>query len=184
MTITTAPTTARSTPALTRTMAFLATLLLLGDAVVSLLHPNAMSDHAAGPGRLSELLSGLAFITMAASLLPLSPVAGLSRALFALAPLGLGLCGILMVGVVLMHDEPPVAVFLVSVLVALVGCVVAGVVGIRSGTWPVVTGVGIALLLPALFLAPFNSVVLAEVWLLVALTTRTSKSDDDRHRRR
>jgi hypothetical protein len=157
-----------------------AALALLVDATVSLVAPDALSDHSAGPGRLSELMSGLAFLAMAVALVPLAPEAGRRRWLFSLAPMGLALCGLAMVGVVLTGHEPPLAVFLVSVLTALVGCVTAAFIGHRDGTWPWWTAAGVALVLPVLFLAPLNSLVLALVWVLVAVTTRVRGSSDGR----
>jgi hypothetical protein len=155
-----------------------AALALLGDATVSLLHPDALTDHASGAGRLSELLSGVAFVAMAVALLPPTRAITRRRWLFAAAPVGLGLCGLVMVAVVVTGHEPHVAVFLVSVTLSLVGCVAAAVIGQRSGVWPWVTATGVAMVLPILFLVPFNSLVLAGVWAMVAVSTRLPRSGD------
>ena len=67
--------------------------------------------------------------------------------------------------------EPPTWLFIAGALPTFIGQVAVGVLGIPS-RWPWWTGVGVALLMPIMFLAPFNTAFMAIVWIAVALTIR------------
>ena len=92
------------------------------------------------------------------------------RALWLLAPAGLTVAGVTMIGVVVTGSEPAEWLFVASVLPTFIGLVAAGVIGARRGVWPWWTGAGVAVFLPVMFLVPFNSFVMAAIWLAVALT--------------
>jgi hypothetical protein len=149
-----------------------ATVLLLVDGLIMVTAGDAVGDHASGAGLWSEAVAGAAFVAFAAALLPLAPTQGLRRVLWLLAPAGLLVAGLTMLGVVLTGTEPAEWLFAIAVLPTLVGLVSAGVVGARSGTWPWWTGLGVALFLPIMFLVPFNSFVMAATTAAVALTAR------------
>ena len=171
MTTTASTTTTRSTtPPVTRRAGLLAAALLLAEAALELAAPDQMGDHTTGAGRLSEALAGASFVAGAVALVPLIP-RGRSRFLFGLAPAGLGLAGLTMVSVVAVRSEPAEWLFVLSMAALVVGTISAGIIGARSGTWPLWTAVAVALFVPVMFLVPLNSVVLAAILAAVALVS-------------
>jgi hypothetical protein len=151
------------------TAAGLAAVLLLVGAAIALLAPENLADHSRGAGRLSELVTGLAFLAGAVTLVLLAPDGAPRRPLWMLAPAGLAITGLSMLGVVVTGTEPPEWLFLLAVGTTLVGMVVAAVIGTRAGTWTWPVAVAVALYLPVMFLLPWNSVVMALIWLALAL---------------
>jgi hypothetical protein len=146
-----------------------AAVLLALNAAVGLI--GDVEDHTTGLGAASEVTAGLAFLAGAAALALLRPVGGWRGALWSLAPAGLVVSGLTMVGVPLVGAEPAEWLFVIAVLPTFVGLVATGVLGARR-TWGWPTGVGLALLLPIMFLAPLNSLLMAAVWSSVALNQR------------
>jgi hypothetical protein len=150
--------------------------VLVVNGAVGLIAPDTVGDHSTGAGLVSELTAGAAFLLAAISLVLLTPAVGTGRseragkALWLLAPAGLAVAGLTMVGVVLTGSEPGEWLFVAAVLPTFIGLVAAGVIGSRRGVWPWWTGVGVAVFLPVMFLVPFNSFVMAGIWLAVALT--------------
>jgi hypothetical protein len=162
-------TAARSTPA--RRSALVAVAALAVEAVVSVVAgPDAMNDHMRGAGAVSEVAVGIAFVACAATLVLLRPVAGWRGLLWWLGPVGLSVAGIVMLAVPVVGSEPPSWLVDLAVLPALVGMVTAGIVGTTARVWPWWTGLGVALFLPVMFAAPFNGLLMAGIWLAVALT--------------
>jgi hypothetical protein len=155
--------------------ALAATVLLLVDGLIMVTAGDALGNHDSGAGLWSEAVAGAAFVAFAAALLPLAPTRGLRRVLWLLAPAGLMVAGLTMLGVVLTGTEPAGWLFAIAVLPTLVGLVSAGVVGARTGVWPWWTGLGVALFLPIMFLVPFNSFVMAAVTMAVAVTARRTR---------
>lgn len=146
-------------------------LLLVGGIVALMSDPVTLADHSQGAGALSELTTGLAFVAGALALAALTPVRGWRRVLWMLAPFGLAVGGLTMVGVPIVGAEPPGWLFLLAVAPILVGMIAAGVIGTRR-VWPWWTGVGVALFLPIMFAMPLNSLFMSGVWACVALTVR------------
>ena len=159
-----------------RQFALAAAGVLVVNGAVGVMAPDAVGDHSTGAGLASELTAGAAFLLAAICLVLLTPGAGsgqperVGRALWLLAPAGLAVAGLTMVGVVITGSEPAEWLFVVAVLPTFIGLVAAGVIGSRRGVWPWWTGVGVAAFLPVMFLVPFNSFVMAAIWLAVALT--------------
>lgn len=163
---------ARSRRSTARPAAITAAVCLLAGGTVALVaDAAALSDHTRGAGALSEALTGLAFLAGAVALTVLTPVHGWRRMLWALAPFGLAVGGLTMVGVPIMGGEPPTWLFLLGVVPTFVGLIAAGVLGSRR-VWPWWTGLALALFLPIMFLVPFNSIPMAAVWICVALAQR------------
>jgi len=146
-----------------------AALALLGDAVVAAAAPDQMGDHSQGAGRVSELLVAAAFLAGALALVLLAPAGRAHRALWLLAPAGLAVAGLTMLGVVLTGAEPPEWLFLVAIAPTAVGMVAAAVIGVRARIWSWPVAVGVAAFLAIMFFLPFNSVLMALVWGTVAL---------------
>jgi hypothetical protein len=162
-----------SHPTSARSAALVAVAALAVDAVVSAVAgPDAVSDHMTGAGAVSEVAVGVAFVACAVALALLRPVAGWRGLLWWLGPVGLAVAGMIMVGVPVVGSEPPSGLVDLVVLPALVGMATAGVVGSRRRVWPWWTGLGVALFLPVMFTVPYNSVLMALIWLAVALTAR------------
>ena len=155
-------------PVLARVWAAVAAALLLGNGALGVSGAD-LSDHFVGLGLVSEVTAGLAFLAGAASLALVVPVGGWRAWLWWLAPLGMSLAGLTMVGVPLTGSEPAAWLFLLAVVPTFVGQVAAGMIGARR-LWPWWVGVGIALQLPVMFLVPFNSLLMAVAWVAVALT--------------
>lgn len=154
---------------LPKAAAAFAVAALLGDLALGLAAPDAMSDHSQGAGRVSEALVGLAFLLGSVALAALVPHRGRwGRALWWLAVAGLAAMGVTMLAVVVTGAEPPSALVTAETLATLVGMVATGVLGARRGVWPWPVGVGLALFLPLMFLAPLNALFMAAVWLGVA----------------
>ena len=163
-------------PASARPVALVAVAALAVDAVVSAVAgPDALSDHMRGAGAVSEVAVGLAFLACAATLVLLRPVAGWRGLLRWLGPVGLALGGVIMVCVPAVGSEPPGPLVDLALLPALVGMVAAGIVGTTRRVWPWWTGLGVALFLPVMFTAPYNSVLMALIWLAVASTGSTAR---------
>ena len=155
-----------------RAAAALAVPLLLVDGVIMLVAGDALSDHSRGPGLWSEFVVGLAFLAGAVALAGLTPTSGTLRRAWLLGPAGLAVAGLTMIGVVLTGSEPAEWLFALAVLPTFVGLVLDGIFGVRRGVWPWWTGAGVALFLPVMFIAPYNSFVMAAIWLAVACTAR------------
>jgi hypothetical protein len=116
-----------------RTAAFAAAAAFVVDGVVTLLADgDALNDHTTGAGAVSEVTAGLAFLACATSLSLLTPVRGWRALLWWLAPLGLGLSGILMVGVPIVGSEPPSWIVDPAILASLVGLIAAGILGTKA----------------------------------------------------
>lgn len=145
-----------------------AAALLLANMVLAIAAPGQMGDHSTGAGRLSEGLVGLSFIAGSAVLVALMPKGAWSRITWILAIAGLFSSGLSMLAVLVAATEPPVELFLVEVALAVPALIAVGAVGIRRRTWPWWVGVGMALLLPVMFALPFNSPIMAAVWIAVA----------------
>jgi hypothetical protein len=150
--------------------------VLVVNGAVGLIAADAVGDHSTGAGLVSELTAGAAFLLAAITLVLLTPDPGpgrrerVGKALWLLAPAGLTVAGLTMVGVVLTGSEPGEWLFVAAVLPTFIGLVAAGVIGSRRRVWPWWTGVGVAVFLPVMFLVPYNSFVMAAIWLGVALT--------------
>lgn len=156
-----------------RSAALTAATLLFTTGVLTLFGDDAaLGDHTEGLGALSEILTGLAFLAGAVALAVLRPVTGWRGLLWTLAPVGLALSGVSMLLVPVLAAEPPGWLFLGGVLPTFVGMIAAGVIGVRSGLWRWWTGVAVAVFLPIMFTLPFNTVLMAAVWVLVALSGR------------
>ena len=149
-----------------------AALLLVANGVIGLL--GDVDDHTAGLGLLSEVTAGVAFLGGAVALALLCPVTGLRRVLWWLGPVGMTVTGATMIGVPVIGSEPAEWLFVVAVLPTLVGTVSAGVLG-AGRLWPWWTGAGLALLLPVMFLLPFNSFVMAAIWFTVGRVVRAER---------
>jgi hypothetical protein len=80
-----------------------------------------------------------------------------------LAPFGLAVAGAPMLGVPVTGTEPPLWLFLLSVIPTFVGMIAAGVLGTRR-VWPWWVGLGLALFLPVMFVVPLNGLLLASSW--------------------
>lgn len=145
--------------------------LLVNGIVALMADAEALHDHSRGAGALSELTVGLAFLAGAVSLVALTPVRGWRRALWLLAPFGLVVGGVTMVGVAIVGAEPPGWLFVLGVAPLLVGMIAAGVIG-TGRVWPWWTGLGVALFLPIMFTMPLNGLLMSAVWASVALTVR------------
>lgn len=130
-----------------------------------------VDDHTSGSGMFSELTAGAAFLAGATALVLLRPRDARSRIPWGMAIAGLTLSGGTMLGVTLIGAEPAEWLFLVAVLPSFIGMLGTGVVGVRR-VWPWWTGAGVALFLPVMFVLPFNSFVMAAIWLAVGLTGR------------
>ncbi|WP_028659616.1 hypothetical protein [Nocardioides insulae] len=128
-----------------------------------------VEDHTTGLGLASELTAALAFLALAVALAATVPVTGWRALLWWSGPVGLTIAGLTMIGVPVVGAEPADWLFVLSVLPTLIGTVAAGVLGSRR-IWPWPTGVGLALFLPIMFLAPLNSLWMALVCLGVLLT--------------
>lgn len=135
-------------------------------AVAALGLSGDVSDHTHGLGAASEILAGVSFLTAAVTLILLRPVSGWRGALWWLAPIGLGISGCSMLMVPVVGAEPPDWLFVVGVVPCFVGLVAAGVLGIRR-IWPWWVGIGVALQLPIMFLAPLNALWMALLWIAV-----------------
>ncbi len=165
-------TTART---LARTAALVAAVFLLANMVLAIVAPGQMGDHATAAGRLSEGLVGLSFIAGAAALLPLLPQPATARWFWLLGIAGLAASGLTMLAVFATTLEPPFQLFLAEVAVTAPALVGIAVSGVRRGNWPWWVGLGIALLLPIMFLLPLNSMIMAIVWIVAAWQLRTGK---------
>lgn len=157
-----------------RTAAWVAAICLFANGLLALFYDVAtLSDHTRGPGMISRITTGLAFVAGAGSLALLTPVTGWRRWLWTAGPAGLALAGATMLAVPVVGAEPPPWLFLLAVVPTLFGTVAAGVLGAKKGTWPWWTGTGLALLLPIMFTLPFNGFLMAGVWMAIALTARS-----------
>ncbi len=156
---------------LVRLAAIAATAMLTVNGLVAL--AGDVDDHMAGLGLVSEATAGLSFLAGAVALAGIVPVAGWRALLWWLAPVGMAIAGLTMISVPILGTEPPDWLFVVAVLPTFVGLVAAGVLG-TGRRWPWWTGVGLAFLLPIMFLLPpfANGFAMACVWLAVALTAR------------
>lgn len=176
MSLTTTPTprhtsrTGRQDRHAVRMSAAAAAALLIANGAVSLFGGD-LTDHTRGPGMATEILTGLSFLAGAAALASAARVHGWRAWLWWLAPLGMTIAGLTMVGVPLAGAEPPTWLFIAGALPTFIGQVAVGVLGIPN-RWPWWTGVGVALLMPIMFLAPFNTAFMTIVWIAVALTIR------------
>jgi hypothetical protein len=159
-------TTARRSVTLFASLAAVA--LLLAGGIIALIAPEQMDDHSAGLGRLSEALAGLALLAGAMALAPLTPRGIVVRILWLLGVIGLAGVGLTMLSVVVTTVEAPEAVVLAVVGLAALGLIAAGIIGIMRRIWPWWVGVAVALLVPIMFLLPYNSFFMAAVWALVA----------------
>lgn len=153
-----------------------AAALLLATGVVGFL--GDVDDHTQGLGAVSETLAGLSFLAGALALVLLRPVTGWRAMLWWLAPVGMTISGLSMLAVPVTGSEPPAWLFVAGVLPTAIGLVAAGVLGIGR-RWRWWTGVGLALLLPMMFLLPLNTLWMSLVWLSVAFSTapRGRRSD-------
>ena len=142
------------------------------EAAVAALWPANLADHATGAGRVSEALAGLGFLLAAAVLAAFAT--GRLRGLFALGMLGCAAVGVAQVDIAARGQEWPETVTTVIVLAAWAGLVLAGVAGARAGAWSWPVAVALAVVVPALFFvpSPFNSVVIALLFVTVAVVTR------------
>ena len=147
-----------------------AAALLVANGIAAALG-DAVGDHTGGLGALSDGLTGLAFLAGAAALGLLRPVSGWRGALWRVGPLGMTLAGASMLSVPLLDAEPPFWLVLVAVVPTLVGTISAGIFG-TGRLWPRWVGVGVALLLPIMFTLPFNTLVMAAIWVAVALAAQ------------
>lgn len=147
-------------------------LAFVAEAAVATIWPADLSDHSTGAGRVSEALAGLGFLLAAATLVALASKR--LRALFALGVLGCAAVGVAQVDIAARGDEWPESVVTVIVLAAWAGLVLAGVAGTRAGRWTWPVAVALGAVVPALFFvpSPFNSVVIALLWLAVGAVTR------------
>jgi hypothetical protein len=152
-----------------RVAALTAALMLLVNGVVGL--AGDVDDHTTGLGLISEITAGVAFLAGAVALGLLRPVGGWRGFLWWLAPTGLTIAGLTMVGVPVIGSEPAEWLFVVAVLPTFVGLVAAGILG-TGRVWPWWTGAGVALLLPVMFILPLNSFVMAAIWLAIGLPGR------------
>lgn len=149
-------------------------LVLAAEAVVSAAAPGGTNDHSAGAGRLSEALAGAAFALAAFALAGYAVRLGPRRQWLGVpAIVGTGLAGVAMLTIAATGREWSEPVTTAIVLLALVGLVLHGVLGWRSGVWPAWVAVLLAALLPVMFLvpSPFNSAVMAMCWAGTALAT-------------
>lgn len=146
-----------------------AALLLAGGTVALLADPDALADHTGGLGALSEILTGLAFLAGALTLTLLRAVNGWRAWMWALAPFGLTVGGLTMLAVPVIGQEPPGWLFLLGVIPSFVGLIAVAVLGTKR-VWPWWTGLALALFLPIMFGLPFNSLLMAAVWVCVAYT--------------
>jgi hypothetical protein len=153
-------------------LAWATALTFAAEAVVAALWPANLADHATGAGRVSEALAGLGFLLAAAALAAFA--APRLRGLFALGVLGCAAVGIAQVDIAARGEEWPEPLVTVIVLAAWAGLVLAGIAGARAGAWSWPIAVALAAVVPALFFvpSPFNSVVIALVWVAVAVVTR------------
>lgn len=156
-----------------------AAALLLAGGIIALIAPEQMDDHSTGLGRLSEALAGVAFLAGALALAPLTPRGTLVRILWLLGVIGLAGVGLTMLSVVVTTVEAPEAVVLPVVGLAALGLIAAGVIGIMRRIWPWWVGVAVALLVPIMFLLPYNSFFMAAVWALVAWRARAETTASD-----
>lgn len=155
---------------LSRIAAAVAAGILLTGVVFALVSGTAVpTDNTRGAGALSELLMGLAFLAGAGALALFTPVRGWRLVLWILAPFGLAVGGLTMIGVPAVGQEPPTWLFLLGVVPSFFGLLAVGIIGTRR-VWPWWTGLALALFLPIMFLVPFNNIPMAVVWALVALT--------------
>lgn len=145
-----------------------AAALLVANGVAGIFG-DTVGDHTRGLGALSDALTGLAFLAGAAALALLTPVRGWRGALWRLGPFGMTLAGASMLSVPLLGAEPPMWLVLAAVVPTLVGMISAGIFG-TGRLWPWWVGSGVALFLPIMFTLPFNALVMAAVWISVALT--------------
>jgi hypothetical protein len=151
------------------------TLVLAAEAGVSGGVSGGTSDHSVGAGRLSEALAGAAFVLAAFALAGYAVRMGPRRRWLGLpAVAGTGLAGIAMLTIAATGREWSEPVTTGIVLLALVGLVLQGFLGWRSGVWPAWVAVLLAALMPVMFLVPnpFNSAVMALCWAGTALATR------------
>jgi len=169
MTVLTTPVATTSAVRSPRALAWAAAAVLGVNGVIGL--AGDVDDHTTALGLASELTAGLAFVLGAVALALLTPVRGWRRVLWSLAPLGLTVAGLTMLGVSVIGSEPAEWLFVVAVLPTFVGLVAAGVLG-SGRCWPWWTGAGLAVFLPVMFALPLNSFVMALVWVAVATTAR------------
>ena len=152
--------------------AIAAAVLLVANAVIALIAPDQMDDHSAGLGRLSEGLAGFSFVAGAIGLAALTPRGTLVRVFWVIGVLGLLAVGLIMLAVVVTTVEAPEGIVLAVVGLAVLGLIAVAIIGIKRGIWPWWVGVPVALLIPIMFLIPFNSVIMAAIWVLVAWRAR------------
>ncbi|MGC0250670.1 hypothetical protein [Pseudactinotalea sp. Z1748] len=167
---TTPPSTIETRIRRARIAAALAAAILIVNGVLTFFDGD-LSDHTTGIGLVSEVTAGAAFLAGALALALIVPVTGWGALLWWLAPAGLTIAGVIMLGVPITGQEPAEWLFLLAVVPTSLGLIAAGVLGSRR-RWPWWTGAGLALFLPIMFLAPFNGLLMALVWLAVAITLR------------
>lgn len=152
--------------------AIAASLLLIANAVLAAIAPDAMGDHSTGLGRLSEGLAGLSFVAGGLAIAALAPSGAFARSIWILAVVGCAACGITMLAVFVSTVEPPTELVMIEVAVTAIALIGTAVVGGIRRVWPWWVAAGVALLLPIMFLVPFNSVFMAAIWLAVATWAR------------
>jgi hypothetical protein len=154
--------------------AYATAILIAAEAVVSTVGSENISDHSSGPGRLSEALLGIAFLTAAVALMLFLPRGVAARVTSLPGIAATALTGVAMLSVTVTGEEWPEPIVTALVLVNLVGLIAQGVIGWRTRVWPWWAGLLVSLFLPAMFFLPnpLNSVVMALIWAGVGLAGR------------
>lgn len=156
-----------------RAAAATAAVLLVLEGMLSVVV--GVDDHTDAWGAVSEVVAGLAFLSGAISLALYVPVSGWRAVLWWLAPAGLALSGLTMLSVPVVGAEPAEWLFVLAVLPCFIGTVSAGVLGIGR-RWPWWVGAALAAFLPIMFLLPYNSFLMALVWMGVYFSTTRLES--------
>ncbi|WP_111718448.1 hypothetical protein [Homoserinimonas sp. OAct 916] len=162
---------------LPRSAAVVAAVFLLGNAALWMVATENMGDHATVAGRASEALVGASFVFGAVALLFIARRAGsalgLWRVAWWLAVVAMIAAGVTMIAVFVSATEPPFELFLAEAGLAAASLIAVGISGWRAQAFPLWVGIGVALLLPMMFLLPLNSLWMAAVWVAVAITATT-----------
>ncbi|UOE45797.1 hypothetical protein [Agromyces larvae] len=126
-----------------------------------------LADHASGAGRATEALAGAAFVVGAIALMALTPRPGILWWLPGIV--GLAASGITMIVTAISGAEPPFWLFVSEAVLTAVGLVIVSVSAVRRRVLPWWAAIGIALILPIMFLVPMNGIVLVLVWAAVGI---------------
>lgn len=163
-----------------RVAAITAAVFLVGNAALWMVAREEMGDHSSVAGRASEALVGASFVVGAFALFLIARAVGGAlgrwRIVWWVAVLAMVASGVTMIAVFVSAIEPPFQLFLAEAGLAAVSLIAVGVSGWRARAFPLWAGIGVALLLPIMFVLPLNSVWMAMVWIAVAITATPGDS--------